>query len=68
MPTKLKLEKIFNKKIFFWIVKINTAVASTGIREKKPGNVEFLLKIKNEIKINTIEKRGTSLKNKVNFS
>ena len=68
MPTKLKLEKIFNKKIFFWIVKINAAVAITGIREKKPGNVEFLLKIKKEIKINIIEKRGTSLKNKVNFS
>ena len=68
MPTRLKLEKIFNKKLFFWIVKINIAVASTGIREKKPGNVEFLLKIKNEIKIITIEKIGINLKNNVNFS
>ena len=54
IPTKLKLEKIFIRKLFFWIVKMNVEAAITGIREKKPGKIEFSLKIKNEINITII--------------
>ena len=68
ISTKLKLEKIFIRKLFFWIVRINAEVDITGIREKKPGKIELSLKIKNEINITIIENIGINLKNNVKFS